>query len=188
MNIDSLKFWNNLTLEYFTTLSADNFMPFISAPTRITDITSTLIDHIFVKLNDKDRHASVLAGNILTDISDHLPIFYYLMVHHGQIRIIDLLWGYSQKKTLKKFKESLLEIDWTELLRGQSATEMCNILYYHVNNLFSSTFPLIRLSRKRIKDKKRITSALRQCILKKKYPVQETMAETHKHKTLQNLP
>ena len=71
------------------------------------------------------------------------------------------------EKNITKFKESLSEIDWTELLRGQNATEMCNILYYHVNNLFSSTFPLIRLSRKRAKDKKWITSALRQCILKK---------------------
>ena len=71
MNIDLLKFENNLTFEYFTR----NFMPFISAPThtKITDWTSTLIDHIFVKLNDRNRHASVLAGNILTDIADHLP-------------------------------------------------------------------------------------------------------------------
>ena len=62
MNIDLPKFENNLTFEYFTTLSAHNCMPFISAPTRITARISTLIDHIFVKLKDKDRHASVLAG------------------------------------------------------------------------------------------------------------------------------
>ena len=167
MNIDLLKFKNNLTFEYFTTLSAQNFMPFISAPTRITDRTSTLIDHIFVKLSDNDRHASVLAGNILTDISDHLPNFLLLndaprsnQKNRPFVRIFS-------EKNITKFKESLSEIDWTELLRGQNATEMCNILYYHVNNLFSSTFPIIRLSRKRAKDKKWITSALRQCILKK---------------------
>ena len=75
MNIDLLKFENHLKFEYFTTLSAHNFIPVISALTRTTDITSTLIDHICVKLNDKDRHGSVLSGNMLTVISDHLPLF-----------------------------------------------------------------------------------------------------------------
>ena len=61
--------------------------------------------------------------------------FYFLMMHHG-----------SQKK-ITKFKDSLSEKDWTELLKGQSATEMCNVFHYHINNLFDSTFPIIRLSR-----------------------------------------
>ena len=89
---------------------------------------------------------------------------------------------------MTKFKDSLSEKDWTVLLRGQNATEMCNKLYYHVNNSFSSTFPLIRLSRKRAKDEKLIISALGQCILKKKYPVQKPTETNIKHyKTYRNV-
>ena len=42
-----------------------------------TDRTSAPKDHIFVKLNDRDRHESILAGNIPTDISGHLPFFLF---------------------------------------------------------------------------------------------------------------
>ena len=128
INIDLPKFENNLTFEYFTTLSAYNCMPLISAPTNITDRISTLIDHIFVKLKDKDRHASVLAGNILTDITDRLPIFLLLNYAPRSNQKNRPFVRIFSEKNITKFKESLSEIDWTELQRGQNVTEMCNIL------------------------------------------------------------
>lgn len=51
---------------------SSSFYPLISRPTRITNCTSaTLIDNIFVK-SLEDNFTS---GLLLTDISDHLPIF-----------------------------------------------------------------------------------------------------------------
>ena len=55
INIDLMKHDNNMTLDYFTTLSSYNFMPYISTPTRITDSSATLIDHIFFKLGRNHR-------------------------------------------------------------------------------------------------------------------------------------
>lgn len=46
-------------------------MPMITKATRITDHTSTLIDHIYTNVPEK----VFKAGICLADIMDHLPIF-----------------------------------------------------------------------------------------------------------------
>ena len=48
-----------------------NLLPLITKPTRITDYTSTLIDHIYT---NAPIHNTV-SGICLVDISDHLPVF-----------------------------------------------------------------------------------------------------------------
>ena len=47
------------------------FMPVITKPTRITDQTVTLIDHIYTNTPEK----LIKSGLCLADISDHLPVF-----------------------------------------------------------------------------------------------------------------
>ena len=46
-------------------------MPIITKPTRITDHTSSLIDHIYTNSPEK----LIRSGICLADISDHLPVF-----------------------------------------------------------------------------------------------------------------
>ena len=46
-------------------------MPLITKATRLTDHTSTLIDHMYTKV----LHKAIKAGICLADVSDHLPIF-----------------------------------------------------------------------------------------------------------------
>lgn len=51
------------------TLSSYSFYPVIDKPTRITEVSATLIDNIFTNIN------SVTKSTIIrTDISDHYPI------------------------------------------------------------------------------------------------------------------
>ena len=52
-----------------------DFFPTITIPTKISHVTSTLIDNIYVKLSD--RH-EVSSGVITTHISDHLPVFNFI--------------------------------------------------------------------------------------------------------------
>ena len=54
-------------------LFCNNFQPCIHHPTRISDNSSTVIDNIFTNVT-----AIILSGNILTQISDHLPQFLIL--------------------------------------------------------------------------------------------------------------
>ena len=72
INIDFLK--NNdhpKTEEYLDMLYSNNLVPLITKPTRITNHTATLIDHIYTNAPIHDT----VSGIALVDLSDHLPVF-----------------------------------------------------------------------------------------------------------------
>ena len=72
-NIDLLKFQEHAkTNDYLESLLSFGLLPIITKPTRISQNSSTLIDHIFVN-NKSKLHNS---GIILTYLSDHYPVFY----------------------------------------------------------------------------------------------------------------
>ena len=61
------------TNEFINNFFCKNFQPCIHHPTRISDNSLTVIDTIFTNVT-----ATILSGNILTQISDHLPQFLIL--------------------------------------------------------------------------------------------------------------
>ena len=71
MNVDFLKYnYHTQTEEYLDMLHSNNISPIITKPTRITNYTATLIDHIYTN-NTKQ----MISGIATIDISDHLPTF-----------------------------------------------------------------------------------------------------------------
>ena len=71
-NINLLNFDTHpITEDFINTFETHFFIPQILQPTRITDHSATLIDNIF--FNSIEHH--VISGNILSDITDHLPCF-----------------------------------------------------------------------------------------------------------------
>ena len=64
---------SNLThaTDYTNMLASNNLFPLISLPTRVTERSSTIIDHNVTN----DHEHSILPGIIRTDITDHYPIF-----------------------------------------------------------------------------------------------------------------
>ena len=56
---------------------SSGFFPTITIPTRIPHDTSSLIDNIYMKLNCTNEFIS---GVLLTDISDHMPIFNFILL------------------------------------------------------------------------------------------------------------
>ena len=74
-NIDLIDSENSHVDQYVDTILQNSFIPCITIPTRIADRSATLIDHILLKTTKKQIHTKVSAGNLITDISDHLPNF-----------------------------------------------------------------------------------------------------------------
>ena len=70
-NIDLLNTTNRETLGFINLLFSNRIIPVISLPTRHTDDSMTLIDNILT--NQNGGHSTT--GVILSDLSDHLPIF-----------------------------------------------------------------------------------------------------------------
>lgn len=98
-NINLLKHESNSSIEFLNTLYSYYFDPLIDKPTRITCSSATLIDNILTNhfVN------SITSGMMLTDISDHLPVFLfflckekptYSMKHCRLLNMLSLLKGH----------------------------------------------------------------------------------------------
>lgn len=74
-NINLLKYKENkVASDYLDMLISCSYIPMITLPTRVTQTTATLIDHIFKKQSE----SSCIAGTLLNDISDHYINFLFL--------------------------------------------------------------------------------------------------------------
>ena len=73
LNIDLFR--EDINSDVFNNIYSLNFTPLIDIPTRVTDLTASCIDHIwFNRLN------TIISGCIVSDITDHYPIFCVLNV------------------------------------------------------------------------------------------------------------
>ena len=75
INIDLLKTNTIMTQNYLDNMLSNNLIPNILIPTRFSDNSTTLIDHIFTRLPLSKLNNMVTAGNLITDITDHLSNF-----------------------------------------------------------------------------------------------------------------
>ena len=55
--------------DFLNMMTANNYIPHIIYPTRITNHSATLIDNIFVHHTTKPLQEDIKAGNLMTDIS-----------------------------------------------------------------------------------------------------------------------
>ena len=77
-NIDLLQFERNNINEFLATNLENNFTPCITLPTRITEKSATLIDHIYIRLPMQKMQTKVDSGNLFCSITDHLMNFILL--------------------------------------------------------------------------------------------------------------
>jgi exonuclease III len=175
LNIDALKInINDHVKSFFNTSLEQSFIPTITVPTRIVDSSVSLIDHILVNCQILKENKEILTGNIYYDISDHLPNF---------IKIKDILTSSKNnrplvrifgKKNMNKFKHFIQTASWDAFYEADDPNQALSVFYEIYNEAFDSSFPLVKLSRKRAKDKKWITEGLKISI-------------KHKHKLFNNL-
>src|SRR5688572_9023201 len=162
-NIDLLKAEDHEpTKMFYNYLTSYQILPTILKPTRITDLTSSLIDNIFTNKWNKVNISSI----IVTDISDHLPIMVRLDLNMPKCNKMETL---NQRKTGKQemeyFQSLLNEINWTEITAA-CANEDANMAYnkFIVNykNAYNKAFPLYSptKSRKRQNNQPWMTSGL----------------------------
>ena len=88
-----------------------HFIPVISKPTRFSgnsSQTSTLIDHIWI-----NKLTTYTSGIILTDVSDHCPIFLMLPVNlPSSVPKIRLEFRDESETNMRKLEEALLAFNW----------------------------------------------------------------------------
>ena len=117
-------------------MSSNSFLPLITRPTRVTANSATLIDDIFTNHFDKSLQSS--EGILVTDITDHYPVFHInrqITTMGSEIYIERRLYNQRNKQA---FLGAIQEIDWGEFtalleLKGALISFMGNLLDCWIN-------------------------------------------------------
>lgn len=115
-NIDLLKSNDHKkTAEFIDTMFSFGFYPLILKPSRITKDSATLIDNIFVNITN----GNINSGLLVTDVSDHLPVFAVLEGNNNFNFLEKIQTHYSGRvktpEAIAAFKTGLANHDWHEV-------------------------------------------------------------------------
>ena len=110
------------------------------------------------------KQTKLLSGIFHSDISDHLPCIIHIDLSKPKTQPRPFIRIFSEDN-FQQFKHKLENIDWNELF--QPYIEWYQVFINKVQNAFYVAFPLVKLSRKRSKDKPWITKGIKTSILRK---------------------
>ena len=102
-NFDLLKLIShNATTKLLNHFMTHSFLPTINKQTKITHHCATLTDNIYVKIIERSNH--LFSGVLLSDISDHLPVFCFVSCFKNND-------GSAKNRTIqhRKLREDILD-------------------------------------------------------------------------------
>ena len=145
-NIDILKSQdNNHISDFVNTIFSSGFYPLINRPTRITNQTATLIDNIYTNI----FHQHMSPGILITDITDHFPIFNvsqtvgnfnfdfdYLKENSGKYRKLS-------KENMNGLLCALKDTDWSAVYSQTDPEKAYDLFIAIFVKLYDKYLPLI---------------------------------------------
>ena len=139
LNYDLLKFETHEKTKVLLENSfANGFLELISYPTRLCHSTETLIDHLYTN----DIKTKFESSIIISDISDHFPIFHII---YNKEKVSNPTFVRSQNFNAEKvaaFKEQLSRVDWNTVI-NQDDTQLAYDNFYGIfNRLYTHHFPI----------------------------------------------
>lgn len=111
---------NDAHKDYFFLLQSFNFRNVITTPTRVTSVSSSIIDHALTNV-DADVHAGVFNE----PIADHLPIF---IVLNNLIQTKKEHRRHIIKTDYTMLRQSLLQISFDDIYNNDVNTEFSNLI------------------------------------------------------------
>ena len=136
-NLDLLKVENNVDTDTFVNnLFSFGFYPIINKPSRITSHSATLIDNIF----SNDIKRSINSGLIITDISDHLPIFCISKLKTNEDESTDkfiIKKPVVNSETINTLNKELASVNWNDKVIN---IKNVNLAYDNFLNIFKNKF------------------------------------------------
>ena len=189
-NIDLLKYGIfTPTTNLVDTLTSHGFCPVISRPTRITEASASLIDHIFV-----NNITQVTKSGIITvDHSDHLAPFVNLITDRQKITFFEESQSYRliNEEQLLNFKAEIAGTDWSNIDDIDHPDDKYNAFETKYREKYEKCFPTkTRKNKKRKCDKPWILPWLQSACDRKnrlyysyiKHPTDENKAKYKKMK------
>ena len=165
INIDVCKYDRDPNTKLYVDLMCSyNLMPYSFLPTRITNTSATIIDHIFSNCQLLSP-VSVKSGLVTCDIADHLGNFILISTDLQDDLMSRPLIRIFSSKNIAAFSNEIASIDWSSIYSSSSCVNYAFELFTaQYSSIFTKHFPLVRQSRKNFKHKTWITKALQNSI------------------------
>ena len=133
-NIDLVKASHHLpTSNFVDMMYSYSYLPYITKPTRLE--SSTLIDHIWI--NDM---ISNTAGIVLSEISDHCPIFIFSKLTLNPTQAVHTQSRVFSERNIARFSQALAEINWADVTNQHSAQESFAAFHQNYSRAFNTSF------------------------------------------------
>lgn len=163
-NIDLNKYNNDVLVQgYVDALIAKGLLPYTYLPTRVSRNSATIIDHVFSNCHSNFKIKSGLA---VADLSDHLGNFLLILNNnssHSLCKNRPFIRVYN-KQNINNFMNYVSSFNWSQIYSFNDCDTAFNYFHKTIQNLHDTAFPLVKISRKKFKDKPWITAALKQSI------------------------
>ena len=150
------------TDEFINMFADFGFFPLITKPTRVSQTSATVIDNIFT--NNHPDIANSFHGILLTDISDHFPIFHVSKLLHKEESEIEVVRRMFTEKNKAAYKSELEKVDWNSVMSCNDAQNAFTLFHKRLCDLFKKHFPKKKIKIKASCDKPWITAPLRKSI------------------------
>ena len=138
---------HNDTGDYLDIMYSNGFIPVNDRPTRVTDHSATLIDHIFT--NCYENNVSMYQGILVTDVTDHYPIFH--IAHFEKVQSVKDDYYLTRKMNLKNyetFKLLISQYDWSRVTDNDVCQNAFQLFYDNIKSIFDQAFPVKRVKKK----------------------------------------
>ena len=137
-NINLFNNINTGVVRYTDILYGYGFIPYITLPTRVTDLSCTLIDHIWAK-----THINMKSGLFDSDISDHRAVFLCMKVPRNDHSTICKKFRNHSAGNLQNLREKLkLFLENFGIYDGLSVDHRVSIFITKLYNLYNECCPI----------------------------------------------
>ena len=166
-NIDVSQTIDQKIYDYLSMIESIGMQQVISSPTRVTNSTSSVIDHVYTNVYNVAIHSGVIE----TDVSDHFPIFViFESKNKNKTALVRKVARSYKSFNIQSFHEDLGKINWAHVCRYKDVNIAYRVFYDMFVNVCDNHAPNIEhnVSRKKNGPKNPwISSAIIKSIRKK---------------------
>ncbi|MBM3939040.1 MAG: endonuclease/exonuclease/phosphatase family protein, partial [Sphingomonadales bacterium] len=130
---------NRNVTEFVDLLFSFGFLQNIIHPTRVSNNSATLIDHVITNSNFGNRKSLILT----MDISDHYPIIFFTNYNKPKSKTQQKFSRIFSDRNKLNFSNALRALNWAETIECNHADEAFDKFSQTFNDLFNIYFPLV---------------------------------------------
>ena len=142
-NLNVLEIANNKFIaEYIENVFSFGFLQLITRPTRVSDNSATIIDHILCNSMSLSHNTYILCSHL----SDHFPIIHQFDITKPKIAPQSFSSRNFLPENIQKFCTAIKNYRWDHVLNQPCVQEATNNFLATFDTLYQSFFPLVKKS------------------------------------------